>query len=124
MLQVPGESWLNTSALLGRSLAAFTLALLASLNVCNLASQNKVKRPAIADRLAVVRPAGFEPATPWFEAKYSDPLSYGRSSKRTAKPRFALSGKSFGLCQCFSSQNSIESRTAPWIGILVRTGEL
>jgi dihydrofolate synthase/folylpolyglutamate synthase len=25
-----------------------------------------------------VRPAGFEPATPWFEAKYSNPLSYGR----------------------------------------------
>ena len=27
----------------------------------------------------LVRPAGFEPATPWFEAKYSNPLSYGRS---------------------------------------------
>jgi hypothetical protein len=26
----------------------------------------------------LVRPAGFEPATPWFEAKYSNPLSYGR----------------------------------------------
>src|ERR1700689_2040317 len=26
----------------------------------------------------MVRPAGFEPATPWFEAKYSNPLSYGR----------------------------------------------
>jgi dihydrofolate synthase/folylpolyglutamate synthase len=25
----------------------------------------------------VVHPAGFEPATPWFEAKYSNPLSYG-----------------------------------------------
>lgn len=26
----------------------------------------------------MVRPAGLEPATPWFEAKYSNPLSYGR----------------------------------------------
>ena len=25
----------------------------------------------------VVHPAGFEPATTWFEAKYSNPLSYG-----------------------------------------------
>lgn len=25
----------------------------------------------------MVHPAGFEPATPWFEAKYSNPLSYG-----------------------------------------------
>lgn len=24
-----------------------------------------------------MHPAGFEPATPWFEAKYSNPLSYG-----------------------------------------------
>ena len=38
--------------------------------------------PSITSRLSVngflVRPAGFEPATPWFEAKYSNPLSYGR----------------------------------------------
>lgn len=27
--------------------------------------------------LRLVHPAGFEPATPWFEAKYSNPLSYG-----------------------------------------------
>ena len=27
----------------------------------------------------MVRPAGFEPTTPWFEAKYSNPLSYGRA---------------------------------------------
>ena len=26
----------------------------------------------------MVRPARFELATPWFEAKYSNPLSYGR----------------------------------------------
>ena len=25
----------------------------------------------------MVGAAGFEPATPWFEAKYSNPLSYG-----------------------------------------------
>lgn len=28
----------------------------------------------------MVHPAGFEPTTPWFEAKYSNPLSYGCSS--------------------------------------------
>ena len=28
-----------------------------------------------------MRPAGFEPTTPWFEAKYSNPLSYGRISR-------------------------------------------
>ncbi len=27
----------------------------------------------------MVRPARFELATPWFEAKYSNPLSYGRA---------------------------------------------
>jgi hypothetical protein len=30
----------------------------------------------------MVRPARFELATPWFEAKYSNPLSYGRTSER------------------------------------------
>ena len=30
----------------------------------------------------MVRPAGFEPATTWFEAKYSNPLSYGREQNR------------------------------------------
>jgi hypothetical protein len=29
----------------------------------------------------MVRPARFELATPWFEAKYSNPLSYGRIHK-------------------------------------------
>jgi site-specific DNA recombinase len=29
-------------------------------------------------QINLVRPAGFEPTTPWFEAKYSNPLSYGR----------------------------------------------
>jgi hypothetical protein len=34
----------------------------------------------------MVRPAGFEPATPWFEAKYSIQLSYERpSAVATAK---------------------------------------
>jgi hypothetical protein len=27
----------------------------------------------------MVRPAGFEPATFWFEARHSNPLSYGRA---------------------------------------------
>jgi len=31
----------------------------------------------------MVRPAGFEPTTPWFEAKYSNPLSYGRVTENT-----------------------------------------
>ena len=31
----------------------------------------------------MVRPAGFEPATTWFEAKYSNPLSYGRVSEKS-----------------------------------------
>ena len=35
----------------------------------------------------MVRPAGFEPTTPWFEAKYSNPLSYGRTGNET-KLRF------------------------------------
>lgn len=30
-------------------------------------------------KLVMVHPAGFEPATTWFEAKYSNPLSYGCS---------------------------------------------
>ena len=29
----------------------------------------------------LVRPAGFEPTTPWFVAKYSIQLSYGRNRK-------------------------------------------
>ncbi len=38
----------------------------------------------ITDSLAIlVRPAGFEPTTPWFVAKYSIHLSYGRCKKRS-----------------------------------------
>ena len=36
---------------------------------------NKAELPT--ENSAMVHPAGFEPATPWFEAKYSNPLSYG-----------------------------------------------
>lgn len=45
----------------------------------SLSEQTKSKQPAFTDCLNLVRPAGFEPATPWFEAKYSNPLSYGRA---------------------------------------------
>ena len=30
----------------------------------------------------LVRPDGFEPPTPWFEARYSIQLSYGRMSRQ------------------------------------------
>ena len=36
----------------------------------------------------MVRPAGFEPTTPWFEAKYSNPLSYGRLTLLETNLRF------------------------------------
>ena len=47
----------------------------------------------------MVRPAGFEPTTPWFEAKYSNPLSYGRTGNET-KLRFFLiaPGKKCHFC--------------------------
>jgi hypothetical protein len=32
----------------------------------------------------VVRPDGFEPPTPWFEARYSIQLSYGRPARSVA----------------------------------------
>ena len=42
----------------------------------------------------MVPPAGFEPTTPWFEAKYSNPLSYGGSSSQpTRQSRFAYTAK-------------------------------
>ena len=36
----------------------------------------------------LVRPAGFEPTTPWFVAKYSIQLSYGRSETRSIHASF------------------------------------
>ena len=42
------------------------------------AAHNRTKKARHADLLCMVRPARFELATPWFEAKYSNPLSYGR----------------------------------------------
>ncbi len=42
--------------------------------------KNQKPAPSVAGLkdTSLVRPAGFEPTTPWFEAKYSNPLSYGR----------------------------------------------
>ena len=34
----------------------------------------------------LARPAGFEPATPWFVAKYSIQLSYGRMKRNYSNP--------------------------------------
>src|SRR5438552_9752297 len=42
----------------------------------------KDNRPAIMQALEyVARPAGFEPTTPWFVARYSIQLSYGREAR-------------------------------------------
>ena len=35
------------------------------------------KKARLANLLFLVHPVGFEPTTTWFEAKYSNPLSYG-----------------------------------------------
>ena len=46
----------------------------------------------------------------------------GRRPACAHLPHFARFGKSFGPMLRLSSQNSIQSPTAPWIGVLVKTG--
>ena len=42
-------------------------------------AKNEKRHPKVAFCLKLARPAGFEPTTPWFVAKYSIQLSYGRN---------------------------------------------
>ena len=49
----------------------------------------------------MVHPAGFEPATPWFEAKYSNPLSYGCA---------ILMGKTYGFSHRAGSRSKFVLR--------------
>ena len=45
----------------------------------------------------LVRPAGFEPTTPWFVAKYSIQLSYGRIIPNFQRPANRQKEDSFWL---------------------------
>jgi hypothetical protein len=53
----------------------------------------------IAGPVQLARPEGFEPPTPWFVAKYSIQMSYGRSRGRIITKTFAASQAHFSATE-------------------------
>ena len=58
----------------------------------------------------LARPAGIEPATPWFVAKYSIQLSYGRMKRNYSNPHWVKRNK-FAREYCELLNRKIELRT-------------